>query len=209
MNTQIVAVIIAEGSKLIGEWFKNRPIQLESPQDLLQPRLREQTVELVKSQPTTTEIPLSDASSTEAGCVPCAIGHFGTCSGLLNEAMRFAHKDGLGDEVFKRVNICLDELNAMERVDLRPEMIVNLPKWEKDLANQALVASRETRHQLESLTEADDLEKVAANTQSARQDIGKSYFKQRLKKMSPEDRAAFRQKAIDKLEEKEEKEDLK
>lgn len=199
MNTQIVAIVIAEGSKLIGQYFRNRPIRLE-PQ--ASPRVEPTKPRVVL--PETTEVPLSDASGVEAGCVPCALGHFGTCSGLLNEGVRFANKDGLNDEVFKRVNICLDELNAMERVDLRPEMIVNLPDWEKELASQALVASRATRHRLEGMTEVSDLEKVAASTQSSRQAIGQAYFKRRMEHMTPEDKEALRQKVVDKLEEIEE-----
>lgn len=142
------------------------------------------------------------ASSIEAGCIPCAIGHFGTCSGLLNEAVRFAKKDGVGSsEVIDRVNMCLDELNAMERVDLRPEMIIDLPDWEKELANRSLTASRSTRHGLEGLTTGDDLEKVAANTQKARAEIGRKWFKERLARMPKEEKAKLAEKAIEKLEE--------
>jgi len=142
------------------------------------------------------------ASSIEMGCVPCAIGHFGTCSGLLNEAMRFAKKDGVGSsEVIDRVNMCLDELNAMERVDLRPEMITDLPDWEKKLANRALTASRATRHGLEGLTTGNDLEKVAASTQTARSDIGRGWFKERMTRMPKEEKKKLAEKAIEKLEE--------
>ena len=117
----------------------------------------------------------------------CAIGHFGTCSGLLNEAMRFANKDGISSsEVIDRVNICLDELNALERVDLRPQLIINLPPWEKDLANKALVESRSTRHGLEKISTVEDLEKVTAETQEARQDIGRTWFKQKIERKDNE-----------------------
>lgn len=131
----------------------------------------------------------------------CAIGHFGTCSGLLNEAMRFAKKDGVGSsEVIDRVNMCLDELNAMERVDLRPELITDLPDWEKELANRALTASRATRHGLEGLTTGNDLEKVAASTQTARTQIGRGWFKERLARMPKEEKEKLAEKAIEKLE---------
>ena len=64
-------------------------------------------------------------------CVPCALGHFSTSSGLLNEIARFK-KDGLtSHEVLDRVAACLAEQNALERVDLTPENIQALPSWEK------------------------------------------------------------------------------
>jgi len=145
-------------------------------------------------------IEAAKASSIEAGCVPCAIGHFGTCSGLLNEAMRFAKKDGISsDEVIDRVNICLDELNAMERIDLRPELVLNLPLWEKELADKALIASRNTRHGLEGLTDINDLEKVAAITQNTRNEVGRGWFKQRLANMTPEEKKRVAEKTIEKM----------
>jgi len=114
-------------------------------------------------------------------CVPCAMGHYGTCSGLLNEAMRFAKKDGVdSSEVIDRMNMCMDELNAMERVDLRPERIADLSKWEKELANKVLTDSRSIRHSLESLDNIADLERLAASTQTTRNDIGREWFKRRL-----------------------------
>jgi hypothetical protein len=129
------------------------------------------------------------ATAAATGCVPCSIGHLGTCSGLLNEAMRFARKDGVqSEEVIGRVNMCLDELNALERVDLRPELIHGLPDWEKTLAEKALSLSRSLRHDLEGLSTLESLEGIAAKTQGTRQEIGKSWFKERISRMSPEQR---------------------
>ena len=49
---------------------------------------------------------MQEATKIETGCVPCAIGHLGTCSGLLNEAIRFAGKDGMdSEEVIDRVGL--------------------------------------------------------------------------------------------------------
>lgn len=127
------------------------------------------------------------ATAVATGCLPCSIGHLGTCSGLLNEAMRFARKDGIqSEEVIERVNMCMDELNSLERVDLRPEMIVNLPAWEKNLAGKALNLSRTLRHDLEQLSDVSMLEKVSAETQATRQEIGKRWFQGRLSRMTPE-----------------------
>jgi hypothetical protein len=128
-------------------------------------------------------------------CVPCSIGHLGTCTGLLNEAMRFARNDGIdSEEVINRVNMCVDELNALERVDLRPELIYGLPDWEKTLAEEALELSRTVRHGLEGLSNVPDLEGIAAKTQGTRQEIGKTWFRERLRRMTPEQRQMVEQK---------------
>jgi len=195
MDRQIIAIMIQEGGKLLSEMLRNRP-----------QKYVEEATELAEQSPTETTEEKTQGKSSEiaTGCVPCAIGHFGTCSGLLNEAMRFAKSEGIeSGEVIDRVNMCLDELNSMERVDLRPEMIAELPEWEKDLANKALTESRTTRHALESISDMEMLEKIAANTQSARQEIGRSWFRERLKRMPKEEKAKLAEKAMEKLEEKE------
>lgn len=136
------------------------------------------------------------ATGTATGCVPCSIGHLGTCSGLLNEAMRFARNDGVeSDEVISRVNICLDELNALERVDLRPEMIHGLPPWERALAEQALSLSRAIRHDLEQIPSVSGLEGIAGRTQSERQAIGRAWFRGKLARMSPDQQKLALEKA--------------
>jgi hypothetical protein len=141
--------------------------------------------------------PVSEkATGTATGCVPCSIGHLGTCSGLLNEAMRFARNDGVeSDEVITRVNMCLDELNALERVDLRPEMIHGLPEWEKGLAERALSLSRAIRHDLEQLPTVSGLEGIAGKTQTERQAIGKEWFKGKIVRMPPEQQKLALEKA--------------
>lgn len=211
MNRSIVAVIFQEGGKLLTELLRNRPPrrerELEQQSIAVLPTETRETASVpsINNLPEKKEITdINKATSVEAGCVPCAIGHFGTCSGLLNEAMRFARKDGVGSsEVIDRVNICLDELNSMERVDLRPELIMALPEWEKDLANKALKGSRTTRHGLESITSVKDLEKVAAETQSTRNKVGREWFKERLARMPKEEKEKLAEKAIEKLGEEE------
>ena len=199
MNTQLVAVVIAEGFKLVGQLYRNRPVQLKAPPV---PESIGQQVETQVETQIETKLPEGKATEIATGCVPCAIGHFGTCSGLLNEAMRFAHSDGIGsNEVVDRVGICLDELNAMERVDLRPEMIVQLADWEKELAQQALAASRATRHTLEAYTSVDALEKAAADTQSFRAQIFRTWIKQKMEHLSPEEQQNIQKKVIEKLDE--------
>jgi hypothetical protein len=148
------------------------------------------------------EVADGKAKDIATGCVPCAMGHFGTCSGILNESIRFAKgADGMASpEVIDRVNMCLDELNAMERVDLRPEMTVQLEGWQKELADKALAESRSIRHTLEGIHSYEDLEKVAARTQTSRKAIGREWFKNALPNMSPEDKEEVKRRVLAKIE---------
>ena len=202
MDRQTIAMICQEGGKFITELIRTRPFKRPEtvrPAAIAEIEEEESPPEVAEATTTTKE---GKASGIVAGCVPCAIGHLGTCSGLTNEAVRFAKTDGVqSGEVLDRVNMCLDELNAMERVDLRPEMIVTLPSWEKALANQALVASRSVRHDLEGLNSADGLERAAANIQTIRTEIGRSWFKERLARMPKGEKVKLAEKAIGKLEE--------
>jgi hypothetical protein len=128
------------------------------------------------------------------GCIPCSLGHFSTSSGLLNEAMRFA-KDGIdGDEVISRINMSIDEFNALERVDLRPEMTVHLEGKEKELATEILNQSRGIRHDLEGVSSMEDLEKLAARAQKVRNTIGRSWFRERIKGLDADKRNAIEAK---------------
>ncbi len=209
MNTQIVAMIIQGVGNLTTEMLKfntqqkylelsaqaalatlpssppvtipepARTVEVRSPQVIEQKGESPQASKETKAEP--HEEPVTKIAT---GCVPCAIGHLGTCSGLLNESMRFARTDGLtSPEVLTRVNQCMDELNAMERVDLRPEKIAQLPAWHKDLANVALEASRKIRHGLEGLTNVDELEKLAGGTQAVRNAIGNTFLKRRIEQL--------------------------
>lgn len=206
INSQLVAVIIAESSKIAGQWFRNRPIQIKLDPPDSQPSLPSRPVRLVDNQKPTQTIRVTEevttkARSIEAGCVPCAIGHLGTCSGLLNEAVRFSKgKDGIAsEEVIDRAGMCLDELNTMERVDLRPEMILGLPEWERKLVDKVLIASRETRHTLERLDSAEALEQAAAATQTIRKEIFNDWIRARVENFTPEEQAGIQERAIDQL----------
>ena len=144
------------------------------------------------SAPSTTR---EKATGIATGCIPCSVNHLSTCSGLLNEGMRFARSDGVqSEEVIERISMCMDELNSLERVDLRPEMIHNLPDWEKTLAEKALDFSRSLRHDLEQVSDISILEGIAARTQTTRNEIGKSWFKERFSRMTPEQQKVVEEK---------------
>jgi hypothetical protein len=185
MDRGTLGLIIQEGSKIVGEVIRNRVL-------FFNPAEPQSKTEIPPAQKQTKK------EGVATGCIPCSIGHLGTCSGLLNEAMRFARKDGMSDEVISRVNMCVDELNALERVDLRPEIIHPLPDWEKAIADKALNLSRTLRHDLEQLTTVDGLEGLAAKTQGGRQEIGTTWWRERLKRMSPEQRKVLEERLSEK-----------
>lgn len=109
-------------------------------------------------------LPLETRVEGGTACLPCSRDHFSTVSSVLNEALRFARKKGIRDpEVMKRIGIALDEMNALERIDLAAENIVQLKGREKQLAEWGLDKSRELRHKITTVQTPSDLEKVASD----------------------------------------------
>lgn len=143
-----------------------------------------------------TEIPPpveNKATAVKTGCIPCSLGHFGAANGMLAEAMRFARKEGLGSgEVIDRVGEALDEFNALERKDMTPAMMQQLPEWEHELALKALDMSRKARHDLEALDSVEDLEKVAALVETTRKELGRAWFQAKFKTLTPENQQKVR-----------------
>lgn len=167
MDREVVAIFIHEGGRLFSELIRTRSIVRIKREE---PRIESNS----------SAIPTKEkAKDIATGCVPCSLGHLGTCTGVLNEAMRFARSDGVrSDEVIDRIGMCTDELNSLERIDLRPEMIAELDGREKDLAVKALDVSRSARHSLEAISSVDDLEQAAAAMQSAKTELARGWYKQ-------------------------------
>ena len=102
-------------------------------------------------------------------CLGCTNDHLSTVSGALNEAIRFARKEGIGYiEVKRRLGLALDELNMLERVDLSTENIIQLQGTEKKLATDILEAARDLRHKITGIRVFEDLEKVSAEASEVR-----------------------------------------
>jgi len=211
MDDQVIAVIFQEVGRFASVLFSHMPHRTTMPPadinfpeiDKVQPPV---APKLTPAKVTSTtmvtpaKVTISEDKTSGTACIPCAIGHLGTCTGLLNESMRFAREKGVdSNDVIDRVNKCLDELNAMERVDLSSENIADLSPWEKELAIEALNLSRNTRHGIEHLSGVGDLEEVTVNTQRIRQHLGQEWFKQKLKRMSPEEKTKLKEKVGQRL----------
>lgn len=201
----MVAMIIQEGTRVISEFIKNRPPKRHEAKEPLPTFISEEATEMkAAATPVVATEVVSEKVSTQEGtaCIPCVNGHFSVCSGLISdEALRMARRHGIGDEEISRINKCLDQLNALEREDLAVDKLSKLPQWEKELAIYAQVESASIRHDLETLTSVDDLEKVALKIKTTRMKIGATFFKEKLKRMPEEDKKQLAKKALEKLEE--------
>ena len=145
------------------------------------------TTEAPQKETNTQEPEIASQSQVATACLPCALGHFSTSAGLLNEAVRFK-KEGMGsNEILDRIGKVLEEQNALERVDLAPCEIENIRnEWEKSIANEALEQSRGLRHKLESIEGIDELEKVAADTAKYYKKLNREWYKGRFKHLGKE-----------------------
>ncbi len=96
-------------------------------------------------------------------CLPCSRDHLSVTSSSLSEAIRFARDKGIRDpEVVRRIRIALDELNAMERIDLAPDETARLKGAEKELADWTLKQSRDLRHAITAIKDVNSMEQAAA-----------------------------------------------
>jgi len=106
---------------------------------------------------------ISQAVSAGTACLPCSRDHLSVTSSSLAEGVRFAREKGVNDhEVMRRIRIALDELNVMERIDLAPDETAKLKGAEKELANWILNQSRNLRHDITAIKDAESMEKTAA-----------------------------------------------
>lgn len=134
-----------------------------------------------KPTPTITQEPETVTKQKVAtACVSCAVNHFSTSAGLLNEAGRFGKEGITSNEVMDRIAKTFQELNALERVDLTEEKIRVLPEWERDLAEEALKQSRSLRHRLETLTTIEELKEAAADTEGYYRNLNRRWWKGRI-----------------------------
>lgn len=127
--------------------------------------------------------PRQEAIAT--ACVPCALGHFSTSAGLLNEAVRFKKEGITSNEILDRIAKVLEEQNALERVDLTEEKIRSTPAWERDLAEEALQQSRSLRHRLETLTTIEELGQAAADSEGYYRELNRKWWKRRFAVVEP------------------------
>jgi len=143
-----------------------------------------------------TEISAEEKAAAEiaTACVPCAIGHFSTSSGILKEAVRFKGEGITSNNILDRIAVSLEEQNALERDDLTPEKIEGLPGWERPIAEEALEQSRQLRHKLEKIETMEDLEQAAADTKRYYIKLTRQWYKGRFGRLGADKAEAIVQR---------------
>jgi len=134
------------------------------------------------------------AEDIATGCLPCAVSHFSTSAGLLNEAVRFKGEGMASNEILDRIAGAIEEQNSLERVDLSPVKIQHLPEWERPIAEEALAQSRQLRHKLEAIQGIDELEQIAAGTKRYYIELNRQWYKGRFSKLGAEKAEAISQR---------------
>lgn len=192
MDTGILlAALVQEGGRVLTEVIRSnynspegrlhKTMEIVPDEESPIPRFQSVTTSYDVEPDTTSddvEQKTADATGIKKGCIPCALGHVGTCTGLLDEALRFARSEGMENPTtIDRMNKCLDELNTMERGDLTQDQIKLLPKWQQDLAEEVLLASRKTRHQIEDCFDLDSLKGLTADVAQVRGNLGQEYYR--------------------------------
>ena len=197
MNTQIVSVVITEGSKFLAEIIRlNLPRRL--PNNSSDKPVEAKLLITPPAEPRETASAPDIKIKKGTACLPCTNSHLHTCSGLLNEAVRMS-PDGLNVDSMERVDKCLGEIAAAERVDLSPENITNLSPNEKTIASTAAKEIRDIRHGLEGLKSKEELNDLAVRTTNLQKYVGKEWFKLRLAKMPQGEKAKIVDNAIERL----------
>jgi len=137
---------------------------------------------------------INSEDNIATACVPCALGHFSTSAGALNEAMRFK-KDGINsDFVLDEIALAIQEQNILERMDLTPEKLQNTPGWERQIAEEALLQSRQLRHRLEGVQSMEELEQMAADTARFYKKINRAWYKGRFRNLGRDKSEAIAQR---------------
>jgi len=127
----------------------------------------------------------SESVVKQAGtaCDICSLDHISTCAGILEEANRFARRDGVGSpEVIRRVSICRQQLNSLERDDANPQKLVHLPPPQREIMEKILPKAGKVRHRLNEIVSLETLEQVTAETQNLSDEFQNAIFHLQVKK---------------------------
>lgn len=201
MNRQTLALIIQEGSRLVSETIRNKDILFRSHEPVADVATPADENPDIPIEEISQESPISSQSVPEGtACIPCSLSHVTACVGELNEAVRFARENITNPEVTKRVDHCLGEIVACERIDLAPESTASLPPQEKEIADSIAKELRNIRHGLEWYKDKEDLENLAAKTAQLQHDTHQKWLKVRLANMDEGTKAEVKKKVQELLE---------
>ena len=203
MNTSLIVAVIQVPGTLCGDLLRLRQphVKTEDYQPVISVVDEEGlsiNVPAAASPPETTD----DKIKKGTACLPCTNSHLHACVGLLDEAMRMS-PDGINEDSMQRVDKCLGQIAAAERIDLAPENVAALPEKERVVAEYAAKEMREIRHGLEGVTDKKDLERVTLQTITLQEHVGKAWFKIKMADMPKEQKTALVEKALASISEEE------
>ncbi len=180
MEPDLSATLFEQGGKVVGSLLRlalarpRRPSSKES-KEKAEPQMPATVPQMLPEKKATAEI--------ATGCLPCALGHFSTSSGLLNEAVRFKGEGFTSNAVLDKIAGALEEQNSLERDDLSPVKIQGLPEWQRPIAEEALEQSRQLRHRLEAIQSIDELQQAAADTKRYYIKLNRQWYKGRFRNL--------------------------
>ena len=197
MNNAIISTLIQESIRVIpnlvnrhrkspAEQDKQAPIETEAPEEALERIYSVAPSESIEPPIEPVEIGMAEGIEVESACLPCSVNHFATSSGLLNEAVRFKAKGITSNEILDRIAKTLSEQNALERVDLAPELLRTVPAWGKPIAEEALEKSRQLRHRLERIKTIEQLGDIAADTETYYKKLNRDWYRAYLANEKPD-----------------------
>jgi len=178
--------VFNEGIGFLSEIVKPKPKvkgELPTTDDLAQ-RLEEIYPRRPERQNKPPKIEKS-MSTTQAGtaCAICSLDHISTCAGILEEANRFARREGIDSpEVIRRISICRQQLNSLEREDANPQKLVQLPPVERKIMEGILPKTGKIRHRLNDIVSLETLEEVTAEAQNLSDEFQNEIFQLQLKR---------------------------
>ncbi len=109
---------------------------------------------------------VSKPTDVSTACLSCSRAHLAAVAGALNEALRFAREDGVGDsEAVQRVNLAENEITIMERIDLSPAKIAATSPAERAVVEAFLPRIRSLRQKISNITTLQDLETAAVEAE--------------------------------------------
>lgn len=177
MNTSLIALCIQQGGSIITSLLSMKRPQLKSQDTTTLDVIEVVPAPEPEPEPVREVAELNDDQKISKGvaCVPCSISHLLTCRGLLDEAHRMSH-DGLTADGQERVDQCLGEIAAAERVDLSPANIAKLSGADQVIAKHTAKELREIRHTLEGLKTPEELAAAAAQTTELQKHVSREFF---------------------------------
>lgn len=151
---------------------------IEEQQRQIQQLLEGSGYRVTRSALDVTEIPVSPTPSSNSSdspnsvataCLACTNAHLAATAAILEEAVRFARGDSRGPEhpeALRRIQTALMEITNLEREDLRPDKVHDLPETERDVVRRYLPQIRALRQQIATgIRDTDSLEGVAASAE--------------------------------------------